>query len=250
MVDRVDHPAAVEFAAWEESASGRRVLEAEDRIALRLIDPRPGERVLDVGCGTGRWLAQLRDQGMFVTGLDLNPAMIELARRRLGTGADVHLGAAEDLPFEDNAFDLTCLNTVLEFLPDPDQALREAVRVTLGRIYIGVLNRHCLTAAYRRLKGLWTDSVYKQAKFISLWQLKSMLTRCVGSNRAEWRSAFTLPLSWQPVTGFVDRWSWMQHCPFGAYLGLVVEITITTRTANLEIETEVRHPKPALAPPV
>lgn len=251
MADRQEHSRAETFASWENSARGRRLLEAEDRIAHELIAPRPGERVLDVGCGTGRWLGELRDRGLFGTGLDLDQAMVEMSRRRLGPGADVRQGDAADLPFEDNAFDLTCLNTVLEFLPDPEAALREAVRVTLGRLYLGILNPYSLTAAYRRLKGLWTDSVYRQAQFISLFKLQAMIARCAGPGPVRWRSVFTLPLSWQQLIGFIDRWSWMRRSPFGAYVGLVVEITINTRTANLGLKTDVpRRANPALAPPV
>jgi SAM-dependent methyltransferase len=251
MVERPDQPAAEEFAAWERSARGRRLLEIEDRVARELIAPRRGERVLDVGCGTGRWLADFRERGLFVTGLDLDPDMVDLARRRLGPGADVRQGAAEDLPFEDNAFDLTCLNTVLEFAADPEEALREAVRVTLGRLYLGVLNPYSFTAAFRRLKGLVTDSVYRRADFISPWKLKAMIARCAGPRPVRWRSVFTLPLSWQPVAGAVEGWSWMQRSPFGAYVGLVAEITITTRTANLELKADVpRRANPALVPPV
>jgi SAM-dependent methyltransferase len=251
MVDRRDQRAAEVFAAWERSARGRRLLAAEDKVALELIAPKTGERVLDVGCGTGRWLAELRDRGLFVTGLDLNPVMVELARRRLGPGADVHRGAAEDLPFEDNAFDLTCLNTVLEFAADPEEALREAVRVTLGRLYLGVLNPYSLTAAFRRFKGLFTDSVYRQARFISPFKLQAMIARCAGPRPVRWRSVFTLPLSWQPAFGFVERLSWMGRSPLGAYVGLVAEITINTRTANLELKADVpRRANPALVPPV
>jgi ubiquinone/menaquinone biosynthesis C-methylase UbiE len=49
-----------------------------------------GRRILDVGCGAGPLLAALRERGAVVTGVDSSTKMLELARQRLGDGADLH----------------------------------------------------------------------------------------------------------------------------------------------------------------
>src|ERR1700689_2981486 len=65
-----------------------------------------GRRLLDAGCGSGPLSAALRDRGAVVTGLDSSAGMLELARRRLGPDADLHLAdLASPLPFRDSAFD-------------------------------------------------------------------------------------------------------------------------------------------------
>jgi predicted TPR repeat methyltransferase len=50
-----------------------------------------GRRILDAGCGSGPLSAALRDRGAIVTGIDSSAKMLELARQRLGAGADLHL---------------------------------------------------------------------------------------------------------------------------------------------------------------
>jgi SAM-dependent methyltransferase len=100
----------------------RRVIRAElDRLPL----PQ-GARVLDAGCGSGRTLQELVDYGE-VCGIELNTDAAELARgRALG---DVQVGRLEELPWEDQTFDLiTCLD-VIEHVPDDTVALAELRRV-------------------------------------------------------------------------------------------------------------------------
>jgi SAM-dependent methyltransferase len=100
----------------------RRVIRAElDRLPLP-----SGARVLDAGCGSGRTLQELVDYGD-VSGIELNTEAAALARgRALG---DVQVGRLEELPWEDETFDLiTCLD-VIEHVPDDTAALAELRRV-------------------------------------------------------------------------------------------------------------------------
>src|SRR6185436_5783510 len=64
-----------------------------------------GERVLDVGCGSGVFLRLCADRGAHVAGLDGSPELLALARRRVPE-ADLRLGDLQSLPFADDAFDL------------------------------------------------------------------------------------------------------------------------------------------------
>ena len=97
--------------------------------------PQPGERVLDVACGTGivaRMIAQqLNGQGD-VVGLDLNPAMVEVARSisaEEGLAIEWHVGSADALPFPDASFDAVTIQQGLQFFPDKAAALGEVYRV-------------------------------------------------------------------------------------------------------------------------
>jgi SAM-dependent methyltransferase len=82
-------------------------------------------RVLDAGCGSGRTLLELARYGE-VSGIELNPAAAAVARDR---GFDVRIGRLEELPFEDDHYDLiTCLD-VIEHTPDDRATLAELRRV-------------------------------------------------------------------------------------------------------------------------
>jgi SAM-dependent methyltransferase len=101
-----------------------------------------GDRVLDVGCGTGvlaREAAARVGPSGHVTGLDLNEGMLAVARR-LRPEIDWRQGDALDLPFADHAFDVAVSQFALMFFPDRPRALREMWRVLApgGRLAVAV----------------------------------------------------------------------------------------------------------------
>jgi SAM-dependent methyltransferase len=85
-----------------------------------------GRRVLDIGCGTGRFLAQLAEIAK-AWGVDGSPQMLEVARSRAG-GAGLKLGSAEELPFKDGWFERATMWLVAHLLDRP-RAFAEAHRV-------------------------------------------------------------------------------------------------------------------------
>ena len=89
-----------------------------------------GHRVLDAGCGSGPLAARLQERGATLTGFDASAAMVELARGRLGPGADLHVAdLAEALPFPDAAFDDVVASLVLHYLREWSAPLCELRRV-------------------------------------------------------------------------------------------------------------------------
>jgi ubiquinone/menaquinone biosynthesis C-methylase UbiE len=103
-----------------------------------LPDPLP-HRILEVGCGEGHlagWLRQ-RAPRVSLTALDLSPAMLAQAHRRYDT-VDFACGSAFELPFHRGQFELVLFLEVLEHLPEPRQALREARRVCAGQLVASV----------------------------------------------------------------------------------------------------------------
>jgi phosphatidylethanolamine/phosphatidyl-N-methylethanolamine N-methyltransferase len=100
----------------------------ERRRSIELLDPRRGERLVVIGCGTGADLP-LIPEGVEVLAVDLTPAMIRqaMAHARPGIEFRVMDGMALDLP--DGSFDAAILHMVLEVIPDPARCLAEAARV-------------------------------------------------------------------------------------------------------------------------
>lgn len=102
---------------------------------VRLTDPRPGQRVLDVACGPAHVTLAFARLGCRVTGIDLTPETLRVARRRVRqeaprAGAGLVCGNARCLAFRDASFDLCVCRSSFHHLPDPAAALSEMRRVT------------------------------------------------------------------------------------------------------------------------
>ncbi|MBF6290026.1 class I SAM-dependent methyltransferase [Nocardia cyriacigeorgica] len=100
-----------------------------------------GRQILDAGCGSGPIFAALRDRGAIVTGFDASAKMVELARRRLGADAALHVAdIAGPLPFPDGASDDAIASLVLHYLKDWTAPLAELRRVLKpgGRLIVAI----------------------------------------------------------------------------------------------------------------
>jgi ubiquinone/menaquinone biosynthesis C-methylase UbiE len=220
-----DHRCAQHYDEWYQRPGGAQALSLERALIQRYLEPRSGERLLDIGSGTGMHLAWLKKLGLQVTGLDASPYMLDRARSRLRDGADLHLGWAEHLPFEDNEFDLATLINTLEFVKDPEQALAEAFRVTRRRVVLGVLNKYAFMAVHRRIKGLVEENIYRQARFFSVWELKEMVRRILGPRSpVTWSTVLFFPLPLVKVARPVESHPLFQHNPLGAFIAMKVDI--------------------------
>jgi ubiquinone/menaquinone biosynthesis C-methylase UbiE len=124
------------FAAFDGAGYESQMGRWSRRLAPQLIDFSnvfAGERVLDVGCGTGSLSFELarNPQIQSVIGIDLASVYIEHATRvSHDERVNFRVGDACDLPFPNNWFDHSLSSLVLQFIPDPDRAVREMRRVT------------------------------------------------------------------------------------------------------------------------
>lgn len=100
--------------------------------ALSMLDIDAGDRVLDVGCGTGFATEGLLKHTRDVVGLDQSVDQLEQAWEKLGKHDPVafYLGDAERLPFKDESFDIVWSSGSIEYWPAPIKTLRELRRVT------------------------------------------------------------------------------------------------------------------------
>jgi len=121
---------------WSELPEDPEPWAWQRRRALLLGDLRPGERVLDLGCGAGRFVAALRAAGADAVGVELAEGALERARRNV-PGADLRAVADDGaIPLEDQSVDLVWCSEVLEHVPDTAGLLSEIRRVlrTGGRL--------------------------------------------------------------------------------------------------------------------
>ena len=139
-----------EFNLWAERGEGDQMERHHLNITektLRLMDLRPGERVLDLGCGSGwatRLLARLVGEGPQgfgqVIGVDISDEMVRHARAASKDFENVMfvLGSAAQIPWEENFFDKVLSVESFYYYPDQDRALAELFRVMAphGRLFI------------------------------------------------------------------------------------------------------------------
>lgn len=198
-----------DYDAWYDSPRGRWIGETEFALLRRRLDLRPGQQVLDVGCGTGWFTRRLAQAGLQMTGLDVSEAMLAVARRRTPQGIAWLQGDAAQLPFADRRFDHVVALTSLCFVPDWPRAVAEIVRVARRGFALGLLNRHSL---------LWRDKgqgggqgAYRGAH----WHTRAELAACLRQlpvRKLRLASAVTLPsgtrLAQAVERRLPDGWPW------------------------------------------
>ena len=111
---------------------------------------RPGEKMLDVGCGSGLSLLEAKAMGVEAWGIEADPNAQRFADQ---LGLRIHQGGLQDVPFAGVSFDLVILNQVIEHIPEPDKALQiiQQRLATDGRVVLVFPNVNSL---WCRLSGL------------------------------------------------------------------------------------------------
>lgn len=168
-----------QYNRWFETPIGALIKEYEENLILDLLQPRPTELILDVGCGTGIFTRSVIANGSEIVGLDLSESMLDYARRTLPAANFMPLIANMlALPFSDGQFDKTLSVTALEFVEDARLAIGELLRITRpeGYVVIATLNSLSPWAKRRSAEARTKDrSVFKHAYFRSPDQLKALV---------------------------------------------------------------------------
>jgi len=128
-------------------------------LGLRMFPPAPEMKVLDLGCGTVVHIEIYRRSGCELYGIDTSPSMLGIARTRLGEDAELRLGDAAEIPFENDMFDLVVCMLVLH---EMDHSARASTIVEMMRVLkpsgrILMIDFHAGPA--RPLKGWWTKLI-------------------------------------------------------------------------------------------
>jgi len=231
------------YERWYEDPENKLVAELETQLMLRMLKPERGDRIIDIGCGTGINLSELPEKGIDISGIDPSPYMLDIAKSKSGNKVDLHRGFAEDLPFDDNSFNHACFITSLEFVENPEKALREACRVAKDRLFIGVLNRCAVKGIQRRVRGLFSKSIYNQASFFTIWELKNMLRNILGDIPITWQSISLSSRSSVLSAVRPEASRFLDKSPFGTYLGIVAVLVPRFKTTPLKLKLKFNLPK-------
>jgi len=180
------------YDAWFTTLRGQVVWEVERKLLCDFLRPRPGEEILDAGCGTGLLTKELAARGVNVTGIDISPAMLAVAREKTREFPNVVLARADitALPLPSCVFDGVVCFTALEFVSRPGEALREMWRVLKpgGRMVLGVLNALSPWAWARAGRG-----VFAHAHFYSYRGMRALIKETLGRVPLRWAGAVYFP---------------------------------------------------------
>ena len=162
---------ASEYDQFCQTPIGHFVDTIERHMMEEVARPTPGEKGVDLGCGTGNYTLWLHSQGVKATGVDISRGMLEEAHKK-ALGLDVAFieGNLMQLPCDDNTFDLAVCNVALEFVEDAKAVLKQVHRILKpsGRFIAGFIGRHSPWAdKYIRRGQEDPQSVYGQARFYS-----------------------------------------------------------------------------------
>ena len=139
-------------------------------MAARVVPPKKGMKVLDVGCGTGAQLAIYQEGGCEVSGIDLSPPMLRVAKSKLDEKAVLTNSDAIRMPYPNDTFELVLSSMFLHALNASlrSAALEEAMRVLQPDGYILLIDFHPLEA--RSIKGKLTFFFISTIEFFAGWE--------------------------------------------------------------------------------
>ncbi len=163
-----------DYDAWYATPRGRWVGETEYALAARLLAARPGDSLLDVGCGTGWFTRRAAADGLVATGLDPDAAWLDYARAHSSQALSWVEGDARDLPFADASFDHVLSIAALCFVDDERRAVAEAVRVARHSFAIGWLNRASLL--YRQKGRGGGSGAYRGARWHTAGEVRALFS--------------------------------------------------------------------------
>jgi len=169
-------PLAQSYEDWYREPAGAMYDKIEKRAVGRLLPRGRGEKLLEIGCGTGHWSAWFAERGYRVVGIDVSEAMVRAARNKSIAGAAFLIGDASALPFGEGVFDVAAAITALEFVGDAGAAVREAVRCLKrpgGRLLVGTLN---VLSPLNRRRVESGKQPYASANFFSPSELGKLLS--------------------------------------------------------------------------
>lgn len=164
---------ADEYDAYYNTEVGQKVNEIEEKLIAGALQKIPKGKMLELGCGTGHWTKFFVENGFELTATDISDAMLKHAQQKQ-LNAKILKADSENLPFEDESFDMVSSITMMEFVSDQDKVLSEIYRVLKpnGYVLLGGLNANSELA-----KNAVNDPVFQNANFFTHEKLVEKLMK-------------------------------------------------------------------------
>jgi SAM-dependent methyltransferase len=212
---------AASYDHWYQTPRGQWIGRREATLVLECLRPRPGESLLDVGCGTGfftRTLAGFIDGE--VAGIDINPEWVEYARGGDRGRVSYEVADARALPYANRSFDLVVSIAALCFIEDEVAAIREILRVARRRFAIGLLNRRSLLWLQKGRDG--GRGGYRGARWHTAGEAQRLFAD-LSAQRLRVSTAIHIPSSGR-FARFVER-MWPTSFASGAFILVCGDVT-------------------------
>jgi SAM-dependent methyltransferase len=229
-----------DYKTWQGSRQGRIIALSMEEFLVRLLQPRAGERVLEVGCCMGDTLKLLSRLGLQAAGVDPSAHALAIAEKRAGKRCLIRQASAEDLPFEDNEFDSVLMVNTLEFVEDPEAALKEAARVASNRVVIMCMNRWSFAGLGNLTRAVLGDRFFAGMRSYSLWGVRGLIREVCGP----------VPILWASIRGPLPLLSaipWLTYdkggvgaCPFGLMFGISANLVYRLRADPLTLPIRLK----------
>jgi len=207
----------------------------QKELILDLVVPLAGERILDIGCGTGNHLQIFRGKWCSLTGIDSSREKLEIARQNYGDRAEWVLADDDAIPFSDNEFDIVTIINFLETADHPRKIIEEAIRVCRGRVLIGFLNNYSFVGTRQRLKEMFGFPLAGKIRFYSFPEIKKMVEDVAGDTSITWGSVIYFPRIVYDFFEELEEMMPVRKNPFGAFVGLTFPVEYTYHTAQSPI---------------
>lgn len=203
------------YEAWYATPRGRWIADREFALLWRLMGPLSGQRLLDVGCGTGHFSRRFARTGLRVVGTDTDSAALAFARAH---GLARYVCAdARRLPWPDESFDWVTAITSLCFVDPPARALAEAWRVARRGVALGLLNRRSLLHRQKHGRGAYRGARWDTPEEVEAWA--AGLTPA--PRRVRLRSAIAFPMAGPLARGLEHLIP--SRIPLGGFLAVVLD---------------------------
>jgi ubiquinone/menaquinone biosynthesis C-methylase UbiE len=205
------------YERWFLTSEGMYTDDKEKELLINCMRFKRGERVLEIGCGTGRNVRYFTELGLDATGVEPMEYLVKIARQKSDIRRDqIIMGPYDKLPLGGGTFENVVFMTTLAFSQEKEKSIQEAFRVASGKIGIGFLNKYSLTSL---LKVKERRAVYDDAAPLSGKELENLVKKALAGQKYEISIKYTLflPIKIGHLVPFVDDMLEKTNLPFGDF---------------------------------
>ena len=174
---------AENYDSFFATTLGKTVFWAENRLIMRMLEPKDGLEILDVGCGTGVFTESFVKAGLKVTGIDESEKMLDKASKKtILSGVQFIKCDISEFPFKTGSFTRVISTFVIEFLEKPKKVIDEMFRVLKpgGVLVIATLNSKGSWVLTRSGMGIYDKAHFRTSdELLSLIPYKGIAKTCV-----------------------------------------------------------------------